>query len=35
MRKLLIPILIIVILGITGILILKGQFKKEKVSTPK
>jgi hypothetical protein len=30
MRKLLIPILIIVILGIAGILILKGQPKKKK-----
>jgi protease I len=35
MKKLIIPILIIVILGIAGILILKGQPKKEKVSTPK
>jgi protease I len=35
MRKLLIPILIIAILGIAGILILKGQFKKEEVSPPK
>ena len=35
MKKVIIPILIIVILGITGVLILKGQPKKEKVSTPK
>jgi protease I len=35
MKKLIIPILIIVILGIAGILILKGQPKKEKISTPK
>jgi len=35
MKKLIIPILIIVILGIAGILILKGQPKKEKVSIPK
>jgi protease I len=34
MKKLIIPILIIVILGIAGILILKGQPKKEKVSIP-
>jgi protease I len=35
MKKVIIPVLIIVILGIAGILILKGQPKKEKVSTPK
>jgi protease I len=35
MRKLLIPILTIAILGIAGTLILKGQFKKEEVSPPK
>jgi protease I len=35
MKKIIIPILIIVILGIAGILILKGQPKKEKISTPK
>jgi len=35
MKKLIIPILIIVILGIAGILIFKGQFKKEEISPPK
>jgi protease I len=35
MKKIIIPILIIAILGIAGILILKGQPKKEKVSIPK
>jgi protease I len=31
MKKIIIPILIIAILGIAGILILKGQFKKEEI----
>ena len=35
MKKLIIPILIIVLLGIAGILIFKGQFKKEEISPQK
>jgi len=34
MKKIIIPILIIALLGIAGTLVLKGQFKKEKI-TPK
>jgi len=32
MKKLIIPILIIALLGIFGILIFKGQFKREEIS---